>query len=291
MVEPQSHFFDAPLLQGAEGETHTIHYLTWGDRANPPLFCVHGLTRNARDFDALASALAEHYWVVCPSMAGRGKSEYLSDVSNYNYVAYMSDCISLAAHLGIQRCDWIGTSMGGIIGMMTAALNPQLIGKLIINDIGFIVPKEALAHICEYAANQPNFSSFEEGCGYLRTIQAGFGIEEEAHWQHMFEHSVIKDGAQWRLNYDPNILEPVRMETDNFKKLEDIDLSELWQPVACPILLLRGANSEVLPVETAAMMRQDKAQLDFAEIPDCGHAPHLMSEEQISLVKDWLLKA
>ncbi len=285
----ESHFFDAPLLQGAEGETHRMHYQTWGDAAKPALFCVHGLTRNSHDFDLITEALSKDYFVICPDIAGRGESEYLADVSNYNYVAYMSDCIALAGHLGIQQCDWIGTSMGGIIGMMTAALNPQFIRKLVINDIGFIVPSAALKAICDYAANPPRFTSREEGESYLREIQSGFGIDDPALWQRFFDSSLIEDGGEWRLNYDPNILEPVRRETDDFKTIQDIDLTELWQPVACPILLLRGADSEILPVETAAMMRQDKAKLDFIEVPNCGHAPHLMNDEQIGWVKEWLL--
>lgn len=290
MAEPSEHFFDAPLLSNPEEETHRIHYLTWGDAGKPALMCVHGLTRNAHDFDYIARALSEHYHVICPSMAGRGESEYLSDTTNYNYIAYMSDCLALLDHLGIAQCDWVGTSMGALIGMMTAALSPARIGKLVMNDIGFIVPQKALAFICDYAANPPVFDDKDKAIAYMKDIQAGFGITEQAHWDHFLRYSLIEENGRYRLNYDRNILEPVRTETNDFKEIKDINLTELWQPVRCPILLLRGEYSEVLPVEVAAMMRQDKALLDFAEIPHCGHAPHLMSEEQIQLVQEWLLK-
>lgn len=285
------HFFDAPNLEGPEG-THRIAWLEWGDSTNPRvIMCVHGLTRNAHDFDYLAQALSAEYRLIVPDMPGRGDSEWLKDTANYNYVSYMMDCLALLEHLNVQTVDWIGTSMGGIIGMMIAVLHPGLIQKLVLNDIGSVVPKTGLERIVAYVSQAPqHFASRPEAEKQLRLMAASFGLKQEAHWEHLFRHSIKErpDGTH-HFAFDPNILEPVRQQTDNYQTISDIDLSEFWQAINIPALLIRGGNSDILTQEIADKMCASHTGCRLLTFPGIGHAPTLMEDEQIEAIKNWLL--
>ncbi len=285
MNEPTQHFADVPLLEG-EG-THRIAYYEWGDQDAPVVICVHGLTRNARDFDFLAREMAATHRVIAVDMAGRGTSEWLQDWQNYNYMAYMMDCLSLLEHLQLEQVKWVGTSMGGIIGMMVAALHPGRISKLVLNDIGSFIPKAGLERIIEYVNMPVTFDTHEKAEAYLREVFAGFGLQNEAEWNHLITHSLIERNGTWQRTYDPNILMPLKAETDNFTKISDVDLGELWEAIDIPVMLLHGEMSDLLTQDTAdAMAARD--HVSYHRFANIGHAPSLFNAEQVSLVADWL---
>lgn len=287
---PKHHLFNAPDLGNADAPSfHQIAYTEWGDSSNPRvLVCVHGLTRNSRDFDHLAQALKHEYRVLCIDVAGRGKSQWLSDPAHYNYGTYVADILALLSHLDIKQVDWVGTSMGGLIAMALAAVSPALIKKLVLNDIGPFIPASTLKRISRYVAVTPEFSDLEGVEKHLRTILAPFGIKQDVHWQHISEHSVIrKDEGQLVLAYDPAIAGAFKRP--GTEEITDIDLWSLWENLTCKVLVLRGATSDALLAETAEKMTITGPKAKLVEFAGIGHAPALMEEDQIKVVKDWLL--
>lgn len=290
MTSYTQHFFDAPNLEGPEG-THRIAWLEWGDTSNQDiLFCVHGLTRNAHDFDFLARALSTEYRIIAPDMPGRGDSEWLSHTANYNYVSYMMDCLALLEHLAVGHAHWIGTSMGGIIGMMVAVLHPGILTSLTLNDIGARVPREGLQRIVAYVSQTPaSFASRAEAETRLREVVATFGLTTQQQWEHLFRYSIKESpDGQFRFAFDPNILEPVRQQTENFTQIEDIDLTEFWQAVTIPCLLIRGGDSDILTQAIADEMLAANPQSVLKTFPGIGHAPTLMEDNQITVIREWL---
>jgi pimeloyl-ACP methyl ester carboxylesterase len=265
---------------------HRVVYSDWGDVQNQRvLVCVHGLTRNGRDFDTLANALSEDYRVVCPDVAGRGRSEWLPVKQDYGYPVYCADMAALIAHLRAESVDWLGTSMGGLIGMLLAATPGTPLRRLVINDIGPLIPKAALERIASYVGTDPRFDNMSALDAYIREIYAPFGPLTDAQWRGLVESSArtTADG-DIGLSYDPGIAEPLRAAP-----LEDIDLWTVWDAVQCPVLLLRGQKSDVLPAETAEEMQRRGPKTTFVELPEIGHAPALMANDQIGTIRDWLL--
>lgn len=269
---------------------HRLAYYAWGNPQAPEtVVCVHGLTRNSRDFDFLAATLSTRYRVICPDIAGRGKSDPLADPAQYHYLTYLSDMQHLLASLGLKRVHWVGTSMGGIIGMMMAGALPGLIQSMTLNDIGCLIPAAGLKRIFSYAGVNTSFPDRASAESALRTNMATFGITDEAHWRHIFEHSLLAgpDGMI-RMAYDPLI-------TSGFPKpdaVADVNLWAAWDAVKpLPTLLLRGEHSDILTRETALQMREMHPSLTLHEIPATGHAPMLMQGEQIKLLADWLGRA
>lgn len=262
---------------------HDIAYVAWGDEsaARPPVLCCHGLTRNGRDFDILAKALAADRFVFAPDMVGRGRSDWLRDPQHYAYPQYLADMNAVLQLLPDREVDWVGTSMGGLIGMMLAALPGSPIRRLVINDIGPFVPQAALTRIAGYVGRDESFADLAELEAQLRRNHAPFGPLSDAQWRHLAEHSHRRraDG-RLALAYDPAIAVNLRLA------LRDWDLWEIWEKVNCPVLVLRGADSDLLLPETAARMMQSGA--DLSVFPGIGHAPALMAEDQIALVKAWL---
>ena len=266
------------------GGFHRVAYVEWGRRANPRvLVCVHGLTRNARDFDRLAAALAGEWRVVCPDVVGRGDSDWLGDSSGYGYPQYCADMAALVAHLGVAEVDWLGTSMGGLIGMMLAARPGTPIRRLVLNDVGPFVPRAALERLRDYVGDDPRFGSMAEVEGYFRRVLAPFGPLSDEDWRHVARHGAsLADGA-YRLRYDPAIGVPLKVPV-----IRDVDLWALWDQVACPTLVLRGERSDLLLPETAREMKARGPRAELVEVPGAGHAPALMAGEQIAAVRDWL---
>lgn len=266
---------------------HSLTYYEWGNPlASKTVLCVHGLTRNARDFDFLAQALAGHYRVICVDMPGRGKSERLSDPLQYNYLTYLADMQFLISSLQITSFHWVGTSMGGIIGMMLANALPGAMSSLVLNDIGCLIPAAGLRRILSYAGVKMQFSGMDEAQRALRETMSSFGISEEQHWQHIFTHSLITqpDGTV-RMAYDAAIM-------SSFPKPEeivDVNLWGTWEGVTkIPTLLLRGEQSDILPLEVAGQMQQLHPALKLETIRATGHAPMLMTHDQIGMVSGWL---
>ena len=275
------------LLGLSSSGFHRIAYTQWGDPENPKvLICVHGLTRNGRDFDFLAQALAQHYRVLCPDVAGRGQSDWLRNKADYNYPQYLQDMNALIARSGAEQADWVGTSMGGLIGMLLAAQPDTPIRKLVINDVGPFIPRAALERIAQYVGTSPHFNSLADMETYVRQIAAPFGALSDAEWRHLTEHgSRQTEQGDYAFRYDPGIAEPFKALSDN-----DVDLWPYWDQLRCPTLLLRGQESDILRHEDALAMTQRGPHAELIEFADVGHAPTLLSATQINPVRDWLLK-
>lgn len=281
----------APKLEWTLGlSAHGFHRLamhTWGppDSVEATTICVHGLTRTGRDFDRLAEALAKDRRVLCPDVAGRGRSDWLATAEAYGYPQYNADMTAVLARSDAERVDWVGTSMGGLIGMMLAAQPGTPIRRLVLNDIGPFVPASALRRLAEYVGGNPHFPTFADAVAYIREVHAPFGALSEAQWRHLAEHAVRADPAGgYRLAYDPKIAAPLA----DPEAIEDIDLWDLWKAITCPVLVLRGADSDLLTPETARDMAKGRAQVAVREIAGAGHAPALLDDDQIAAVCDWL---
>lgn len=265
---------------------HRVAYTEHGDPENPQvLVCVHGLTRNGRDFDALAGALCGHYRVLCPDVVGRGRSDWLADPNGYGYPQYMADMAALIARSGAGSVDWVGTSMGGLIGMFLAALPGSPIRRLVLNDVGPLLPGAAVARIADYAGNDPRFPDRDALDAYLREIYAPFGPFTDEQWRGLVDSTVRKtpDG-DIGLAYDPAIAVPLRAAPPG-----DVDLWSVYDAIECPTLLIRGAESDLLSADIAAEMTRRGPKATLHEIPGIGHAPSLMSPDQIAQVREFLL--
>lgn len=264
---------------------HRLHYLEWGRHDSPrTVVCVHGLTRNARDFDALATALSKHYRVICVDVVGRGLSERLQVADDYGYPVYLQDMAALLARLDVEQVDWVGTSMGGLVGMMLAAQPGSPVRRLVLNDVGPFIPEAALRRIDEYLGKVYEFQSLEQVEAHLRLVHAPFGPLSDVQWREMAGHSAVmgQDGL-YRLHYDPGIAAPLKSQP-----IADVDLWPVWDAVRCPTLVLRGADSDILLAQTGAEMGTRGPAADVMEFPGIGHAPALLEAGQISVVIDWL---
>lgn len=268
------------------GGFRKVAYTEWGEggAGRRTVVCVHGLTRSCRDFDVLAQALSSQYRVICPDIAGRGKSDWLADAKLYDYATYLADMAALIARLDVEEVDWIGTSMGGLIGMFLAATRHAPIRSLVMNDVGAKLGGTALSRIASYVGHRPVFPDIEAAEAHFRQVHAPFGALTDEQWRHLTETSLRSAPGGYQFHYDPLIAE-------GFKNLPqgDVDLWPAWNGVSCPVLVIRGAQSDLLDAETLAAMqngRPDSCQA--VEIPGCGHAPALMDAQHIKLIQDWL---
>lgn len=270
---------------------HHMAYVEWGDAHNPRvLICVHGLTRNGRDFDFLAQALEADYRVICPDVVGRGKSDWLANKSLYVMPQYCADMVTLLARLNVETVDWLGTSMGGLIGMALAAQPGNPIRRLVLNDVGPVVSAVSLARIGDYLGTPPRFDSIEEAEAYVRKVSAPFGPLTDTQWRHLTVHAVreAKDG-KIEFVYDPGIAQAYR-QGQQLSGGKDVELWPLFDAITCPTLLLRGEQSDLLTPQTAQAMTQRGPHAQLIEIPGVGHAPVLMDDAQIAPVRDFLLR-
>ncbi len=270
---------------------HRMAYVEWGDADNPRvLVCVHGLTRSGRDFDFLAQSLAADYRVVCPDVAGRGKSDWLANKSLYTLPQYCADMVTLLARLNVETVDWLGTSMGGLIGMALAAQQPgNPIRRLVLNDVGPVITAVSLARIGGYLGSPPRFDGIAQAEAYVRLVSAPFGPLTDAQWRHLTVH-VVRQAADGKIDfaYDPGIAQAYR-EGQQISGGKDVELWPLFDAITCPTLLLRGALSDLLTSATARTMTQRGPRAQLVEIPGVGHAPVLMDVAQVAPVRDFLL--
>jgi len=266
---------------------HRVAYLEWGDARNPrALVCVHGLTRCGRDFDELARTMAQHYRVVCPDIAGRGDSDWLPDPSLYTIAQYVADMVTLVARLDVAEVHWVGTSMGGIVGMALAAHKNTPVAKLVLNDAGAVISRAALERIAQYVGLAPDFASLEEAEAYVRTVSAPFGPHDDAQWRFLTEVAVRRNAdGSYRMNYDPLLADAFRISMP----AGDLELWALYDAVHCPTLVVRGESSDLLTRETSVQMAQRGPRPRVVEIPGVGHAPTLLHAEQIDVVRGFLL--
>jgi pimeloyl-ACP methyl ester carboxylesterase len=283
---------------------HKISFTEWGSPAQHeiPVICTHGLTRNGRDFDALAAYLETHSQrhVYCPDIVGRGDSDWLKDSSHYTYEQYIADLNVLIALTRAKQIDWIGTSMGGILGMLLASMPGSPIRRLVLNDVGAQIPVKALSRLSKYAGQDPEFSSLEEAERYFKVIYADFGQLSEEKWQQLTKNSVremtpgkfvtkidnkiksspAKSKIAWQLLLNPR------------KALEgtvfDIDLWHIWRKITCPVLLIHGSHSDLLLMDIIKKMRSIHPGTELLEVSDAGHAPALLDPAQMEVIDKWL---
>ena len=269
------------------GGLHQMAYTEWGDPGNGAvLVCVHGLSRCGRDFDSLARVMSSHYRVVCPDVPGRGLSGWPKDPMEYQVQTYVADMVTLLARLDADSVHWVGTSMGGMIGMALASMAETPVQKLVLNDVGPIVGAVSLARIGEYLGKAPKFPDFGAAVQYIRAVSAPFGAHSDAEWSTLTEHVTRRqpDGS-YRMHYDPAIAVPFNAA----KPDKDIELWPYFDAIRCPTLVIRGALSDLLRHETLQEMAGRGPRAMTVEIPDVGHAPTLMHADQIAIVRDFLL--
>ena len=280
-------FRTGDVLSISRQHFHRIAYTEWGDPdSDRVVLCVHGLTRQGRDFDPLAAVLARQgYRVVCPDLVGRGRSSRLHDRDDYALPQYVVDMTMLIARLGVHEVDWVGTSLGGLIGMVMAGMADAPIRSLLVNDIGPFLPWAALRRIGDYLRVAPkSLPDLDAAEAYFRDILAPFGDLTDAQWRHLTEHSVVPGpNGGYRLHYDPGIAEAFRLG-----RVYNVSLWSYWDAITCPTLVLRGEVSDLLPIGTALEMTRRGPKAELIEISGCGHAPALLDDEQIALVSNWL---
>jgi pimeloyl-ACP methyl ester carboxylesterase len=272
---------------------HNMAYTEWGDPANSRvLVCVHGLTRCGRDFDDLARALCDEYRVVCPDVVGRGLSDWLTDKSLYVIPQYAADMVTLLARLDAEAVHWVGTSMGGLIGMGVAAQDKSPIDRLVLNDVGPVLKAASLARIGDYLGSPPRFDNIEQAEQFVRLVSQPFGPLSDAQWRHLTVYTTrsTSDG-KIEFRYDPGIAAPYMLEMNASGVGHDVEMWPLYDAIRCPTLLLRGEQSDLLSVDTARLMTERGPRARLVKIPGVGHAPMLMDPAQIQTVREFLLDA
>ena len=289
---------------GEDGVTqHRVGYWEWnqtGQVDHPHVIvCVHGLTRQGRDFDVLAQALSHHARVICPDIAGRGQSDWLADPMAYGVPQYAFDMLVLLtqvhAQYPIAQLDWVGTSMGGLIGMAVAGTPdlalPVPIRRLLLNDVGPRLEWSALQRIGTYVGQSPRFASVEEGAAWLRVQSADFGPHTDAQWLALSE-PMLRPGPEggFVLHYDPKIAVPMQGMTQEQVVQGEALLWNLYDAITAQTLVLRGAKSDLLTALTVQEMAQRGPKAHSVTLGGVGHAPTLVQPEQVAVVKEFLFR-
>jgi pimeloyl-ACP methyl ester carboxylesterase len=270
-------------------------YKEWGDPANPHvLVCVHGVTRVAGDFDTLAASMSDRYRVVCPDVVGRGRSSRLRDPGHYTVPQYVADMVTLIARVTADNEDeavhWVGTSMGGLIGMVLASFEDSPIRRLVLNDIGPVLDQAALARIGEYIGQDVRFPSFEEGARFVKEVSSSFGPHSEDEWNKLARDVLVQEpGGEWVRHYDLGLAKPFAAITPERAEQDQVALWAAFDAIRCPTLLIRGEESDLLSRATAEEMTRRGPKPQLAEIPGVGHAPTLLHAHQIAVVRNFLI--
>jgi len=268
-----------------------VAYVEWGRAtAERTVVCLHGMSRNSRDFDALAGHLAERGMrVIAPDLPGRGRSEWSKHPDDYATPLYLSAMAAIIARLRVREVDWVGSSLGGHIGMELAALPGTPIRRLVLNDFGPRVSAVGLHRIGNYLHVERNFDTMAEVEDYLRDIHVHFGALTKTQWRHLAEHSAVPTGdGRFRQHHDPSIARQMA-----WPSMLDITLWQVWDRIDCPVLVLRGEHSDLLAPRCVQEMLQRgpaaaKRQVRAVEIRGCGHAPSLMNPETIGIISEFL---
>ncbi len=282
--------FEEVKALGPHGFTR-VGYTEWG----PPdgervVLCVHGLTRNSRDFDFLARRLAKAGMrVVAPDLPGRGRSDWVPNAADYTTPLYLAAMAAVIAKVGVEQVDWVGTSLGGHVGMEMAAVAGAPIRRLVLNDFGARVAASALQRIGGYLRIKRRFATVDELEAHLRSIHDTFGTLTDPQWHHLALHSAAKtDEGDFRQHFDPAI-----GRAFSWPMMVDIGLWHVWEKVTCPTLILRGEDSDLLHASTVREMSKrgaaaEKGKVRTIEVRGCGHAPALMADYQIALIEEFL---
>lgn len=288
MTEPRLHHVSC--LDGSG--LHRMAYWEWGDAANPAvLVCLHGLTRQGRDFDALARTMVDRYRVVCPDVVGRGRSDWLRDPMSYVLPQYVADLVTLLARLDAQTLHMIGTSMGGLIAIGAAALQGSPVSKLVLNDVGPRLDPAGLARIGGYVGQARRWSTLDEAADALWAISTGFGPHTREQWLALTEPQLKRDGADLVPRSDPDIAQPFKAITPEMASAGEAALWLAYDRIACPTLLTRGAESDLLARATAQEMGTRGPRARLVEFAGVGHAPTLQQPLQLQAVREFLLSS
>ena len=291
MVEARLHSVQCSSPAGL----HRVAYKEWGDPRNPKvLVCVHGVTRVGDDFDHLARALCDEYRVVCPDVVGRGRSGRLRDPAYYTVPQYVNDMVTLVARVTapgeMETVHWFGTSMGGLIGMVLASLDDSPISKLVLNDIGPVLDRAAMARIGEYIGQDVRFPSFEAGAAYVKAVSASFGPHSDDEWAKLAGDVLRRsDDGQWVRHYDLGLAQPFQATTPERAQQDESALWAAYDAIRCPTLLVRGEHSDLLSRDTAQQMAARGPLPRLVEIAGVGHAPTFVHERQIAVAREFLL--
>ncbi|MGN6649806.1 alpha/beta fold hydrolase [Trinickia sp.] len=271
---------------------HRVAYTEWGDPDNPRvLVCVHGLTRSGRDFDRVAAALGDVYRVVCPDIAGRGRSDWLPDPNRYLVPQYVADMVTLIARLDVEQVDWFGTSMGGLIGMTLAGLPGSPVRKLLVNDIGPHIEPEALRRIGSYVGQSVPFATLDEGIAYAASLASTFGPLTADEWREINTPLIEqREDGTWAFRYDPAIAVPFNATTPEAGAAGEAALWRLFAAIEGPVLVVRGEQSDLLSRETVARMIECGRSVQSVEIPGVGHAPAFLDPEQIAVARRFFVE-
>ncbi len=297
MTEPSLHSVDCPETEGS----HRMAYWSWGDPAAPHVVvCAHGLSRQGRDFDVLAAALVAAAGgairVVCPDVVGRGQSDWLKNPALYQIPNYAMDMLVLLAALKPQQLDWVGTSMGGLIGAVVCGQPglplPVPVRRLVLNDVGPVIQWEAIQRIGQYLGDAPRFASLEQAAEAMWAISSSFGPHTPAQWLELSRHMVkpVNDAQGGvTLHYDPAIAVPFRTITQESARAGEAMVWQLYDNIKARTLLVRGAQSDLLSADTTAQMLQRGPKPQLVEFAGVGHAPTLIAPDQVKAVVDFLL--
>ena len=291
MTEPRLHHVTCANPKGL----HRMAYWEWGAQDNPRVVvCVHGLSRQGRDFDTLARALSADFRVICPDVVGRGRSDWLPDPMLYAVPTYVADMVALLARLNVEQVSWVGTSMGGLIGLSLASLHAQgqvsPISRLVLNDVGPVIEFASLQRIGTYLGAPMRFPSVEAGAEFLWSISQSFGPHTPEQWLALSrpQFKPAPEGG-WMFQYDPAIAVPFRAFTPEIAAFSEAMLWKAYDSVTAPTLLVRGQDSDLLSADTARAMGQRGPQAPCVEFAGVGHAPTLIADDQVACVREFLL--
>lgn len=283
----QKKFISIPkyTLDGLDVPEHKISFTDWNQKSSNIVICVHGLVSNSHDFDFLAKKLSPYFRIISIDIPGRGDSDYFENPNLYTYPVYIADVMVLLKSLGIERFHWIGTSMGGIMGMIIASSYPEMINSLILNDIGPEIPGKALAKIRKYVGLDVAFPSFAAAKKHIQMLYKNFGFVDDEHWIYVTKNTIkmCSDGL-YRLKYDPKIANTFIVDMENPK---DVIFWDTWEKISCPTMLIHGADSDILLQSTVDKMTE-RHNMSLYKIHNAGHAPALVDEDDISYMYSWL---
>ena len=293
LVLPRAPVQTEPRLDSVQclhpGGLHRLAYWEWGEPDCPDVVvCVHGLTRQGRDFDVLAQALLGERRVVCPDLPGRGESDWLANPALYQVPQYVADMVTLLARLRASRLAWVGTSLGGLIGLSLAGLPGSPIGRLVLNDVGPALDPEGLQRIGGYVGQQMWFDSPEQAAAALRAISEGFGPLSDAQWMALTRPMLRPQDGRWRLHYDPALAQPFTAAMAQAVAASEPALWQSYDRIEAPTLVLRGRQSDILGAKTALAMTQRGPRARLVEFERVGHAPMLVEGDQVAVVRDFL---
>ncbi|MEY4426652.1 MAG: hypothetical protein RL535_950 [Pseudomonadota bacterium] len=273
-------------------------YWQWGEATcDHVVICAHGLSRQGRDFDILAQALcaaaAGKLRVVCPDVVGRGKSDWLKDPMGYQIPQYAADMLALINHLQPKVLDWVGTSMGGLIGMVVCG-QPDLslpvpVRKLILNDVGPAIEWSAIQRIGQYLGKAMQFDSIQQAADAMWAVSSSFGPHTQEQWLALSQAMVKPSGAAYVLHYDPAIAIPFASATEASTKQGEVMLWGLYDNIKAVTLITRGAQSDLLSAETALGMTQRGPKAQLVEFEGVGHAPTFVAADQVNAAVDFLI--